>query len=122
MLNQLVFIESENMNEEPFTTDELIADVIGIKRESVQRLIRTHQKRLLVFGDIKYKLRKATKGSKGGTHKKIYLLNYQQAIQVIDWTRNLNRNCQKASKLKDELIEIKTTGRDSLQLPVKEGV
>ena len=45
-MNELVFLESNNINEEPFTTDEIIAEYSGNSRSSVTRLIRVHKKRL----------------------------------------------------------------------------
>lgn len=107
MLQELVFIESEDLNCEPFTTDEIIAKVVGIKRSSIQRLIRKHYTRLETFGEVSYQNIKIKTGKRGGQYKKVYFLNIDQALQVIDWTRNLNRNNQQAAKLKDELIASK---------------
>ncbi|BBM16409.1 hypothetical protein G15_0011 [Enterococcus avium] len=111
-MKELVFIESENLNCEPFTTDEVVAELIGIKTDSVKSLIRRHKERLELFGKVKYRMQRSSKSSngKGGQCRKTYLLNEQQALQVVDWTRNLNRNNQQAAKIKDELIRLfKTT-------------
>lgn len=102
-MNELVFLHSQYIEEEPYTTDEVIAYAVGIKRESVQNLIRKHIDRLSIFGEVKIKTGTPTK--KGGRPKKSYLLNKAQAMQVIDWTRNLSKKNRKAEKFKDDLIE-----------------
>ena len=43
-MNELVFLESNNIKEEPFTTDEIIAKYSGNSRSSVTRLIRVHKR------------------------------------------------------------------------------
>lgn len=83
MLNQLVFIESENMNEEPFTTDELIAEYSGNSRDSVTRLIRTYKKDLEEFGTLGFEIRPIAK-----TKMKIYHLNREQATLLITYLDN----------------------------------
>ncbi|RXK57258.1 hypothetical protein EPB68_09495 [Enterococcus faecalis] len=102
-MEELVFLHSLYIDEEPYTTDEVIAYAVGIKRESVQRLIRKHIDRLRIFGEVNFK--RVTPTKKGGRPKKVYLLNKGQATQVIDWTRNLSRKDRKAEKFKDDLIE-----------------
>ncbi|HAP4479973.1 TPA: hypothetical protein IUX43_002567 [Enterococcus faecalis] len=102
-MEELVFLHSQYIKEEPYTTDEVIAFAIGIKRKSVQNLIRKHIDRLRIFGEVDFKMGTPTK--KGGRPKKFYLLNKAQATQVIDWTRNLSRKDRKAEKFKDDLIE-----------------
>ena len=102
-MEELVFLHSQYIKEEPYTTDEVIAFAIGIKRKSVQNLIRKHIDRLRIFGEVNFKMGTPTK--KGGRPKKFYLLNKAQATQVIDWTRNLSRKDRKAEKFKDDLTE-----------------
>ncbi len=60
-MNELVSLHSQFIEEEPFTTDEVIADTVGIKRESVQRLIRKHIDRLRMFGEVNFKMGTSTK-------------------------------------------------------------
>lgn len=100
MLNQLVFIESENMNEEPFTTDELIAEYSGNEWDSVARLIRNYKSDLDEFGELGFEIRKPQKKSKGGRPKKIYHLNREQATLLITYLDNTDQ----VRKFKKELV------------------
>lgn len=115
-MQDLVFVESEGLNCEPVTTDVVIAELIGIKTDSVKALIRLHKERLELFGEVRHRRVKSSKSynGRGGQWIKTYLLNEQQALQVIDWTRNLNRNNQQAAKIKDELIRL---FRTTLKMP-----
>lgn len=54
MLNQLVFKESENMFEDPFTTDEVIAEYSGNILKSVKNLIRQYKNDLDEFGVLRF--------------------------------------------------------------------
>lgn len=62
-MQELVFIESEDLNCEPFTTDEVIAEFSGNNRDSVTRLIRNYQDDLKSLGssDLKSDLCQAVK-------------------------------------------------------------
>ncbi|WP_430598321.1 Rha family transcriptional regulator [Enterococcus sp. AZ177] len=88
MLNQLVFIESENMNEDPFTTDELIAEYSGNILKSVKNLIRQYKNDLEEFGVLRFEKAKPNKGTKGGRPQKIYHLNREQATLLITYLDN----------------------------------
>lgn len=83
MLNQLVFKESENMFEDPFTTDEVIAEYSGNSRDSVTRLIRTYKNDLEEFGTLGFEIRPIAK-----TKMKIYHLNREQATLLITYLDN----------------------------------
>lgn len=61
---KLVFVESENMNEIPFTTSDIIAK---------------YESDFEDFGVLAFKMRKPEKGSKGGRPELTYLLNEGQA-------------------------------------------
>lgn len=87
-MEELVFLHSQYIEEEPFTTDEVIAKYSQIKRESVSRLIRKYQKDLEEFGIMRFEIRKPQKGSKGGRPKKTYLLNEEQATLLITYLDN----------------------------------
>ena len=47
-MQDLVFLG--NVNEEPYTTDEIIAKYSGVKVQSVKRLIRSNRQRLGING------------------------------------------------------------------------
>ncbi len=80
----LVFTASKKMDEEPFTTDEVIAEFSGNSRESITRLIRRHKNRLEAFGKLGFEIRP----SKSGQKMKIYRLNREQATLLITFLDN----------------------------------
>lgn len=41
-MNHIVFTDSENLNEEPFTTSEVVAEYAELKHHAVQQLINMH--------------------------------------------------------------------------------
>lgn len=97
-MKKLVFIESENITEEPFTTDELISKYSENKLDSVKRLIRNHSLDLEELGVLGFEIRKM-KGK--GRPKKIYHLNEQQATLLITYLDNT----KPVRKFKKELVK-----------------
>ncbi|MET2119160.1 Rha family transcriptional regulator [Enterococcus faecalis] len=87
-MEELVFLHSQYIEEEPYTTDEVIAKYSENKEDSVKRLIRTHKEDLEEFGIMRFEIRKPKKGSKGGRPKKTYLLNEEQATLLITYLDN----------------------------------
>ncbi len=85
-MNELVFMHG--LNEEPYTTDKIIAEHCGNDLASVRRLIRSHKKDLQMFGVYGFQIRKPLKGSKGGRPQKTYHLNEQQATLLITMLDN----------------------------------
>lgn len=90
-MDKLVFIESENINEEPYTTDEIIAKYSGNEVKSVKKLITTYKNDLGEFGILRFQIAKPLKGSKGGRPSKGYLLNEQQATLLITYLDNTEK-------------------------------
>lgn len=84
-LPRLVFLEAGE--EEPFTTDEIIASCAQVQRSTVTRLIRNHQKDLETFGKVGFEIR-ALEESVTGQKEKLYHLNEQQATLLITYLRN----------------------------------
>lgn len=81
----LVFLEAGD--DEPFTTDEIIASCAQVRRSTVTRLIRNHQKDLETFGRVGFEIRALQ--TKGGIQDvKTYHLNEQQATLLITYLRN----------------------------------
>ncbi|MBD9927483.1 Rha family transcriptional regulator [Enterococcus faecalis] len=83
-MEELVFLHSQYIEEEPYTTDEVIAKYSQIKRESVSRLIRKYQKDLEEFGKVGFEIRAMESGQKA----KIYHLNEEQATLLITYLDN----------------------------------
>lgn len=85
-LPRLVFLEAGE--EEPFTTDEIIASCAQVQRKVVSNLIRRYKADLENFGILHFKNAKPTAGSEGGRPQKLYHLNEQQATLLITYLRN----------------------------------
>lgn len=85
-LSGLVFLEAGE--EEPFTTDEIIASCAQVQRKVVSNLIRRYKADLENFGILHFKNAKPTAGSEGGRPQKLYHLNEQQTTLLITYLRN----------------------------------
>ena len=82
----LVFLEAGD--DEPFTTDEIIASCAQVQRKVVSNLIRRYKTDLENFGVLRFKNAKPTAGSDGGRPQKLYHLNEHQATLLITYLRN----------------------------------
>ncbi|MFR0608448.1 Rha family transcriptional regulator [Limosilactobacillus balticus] len=76
------------LNEEPYTTDKIIADCSSNSLHAVRQLIRTNKKRLEEFGILAFEMRKL-KGR--GRPEKIYHLTEQQATLLITFLDNTSK-------------------------------
>lgn len=85
-MNDLVFMHG--LNEEPYTTDKIIAECSGNNLHSVKVIIYNHKEDLEEFGVLSFEMTKPLKGSKGGRPKKTYHLNEQQATLLITYLDN----------------------------------
>lgn len=77
-----------NLNDEPYTTSEVIAECAGIDRHAVQQQTKKHQKRLEKFGILAFEMRKPSKGSNGGHPRKEFHYNEEQATLLITFLDN----------------------------------
>lgn len=87
-MDELVFIESENINEEPFTTAEVIAEYSENDLKSVNKLITTYKEDLEMFGILRFQIAKLVGR---GRPRKIYKLNEQQATILITFLDNTEK-------------------------------
>ena len=85
-MNDLVFMHG--LNEEPYTTDKIIAECSNNQLKVVKNLIRNHKKDFEDFGVLHFENAKPLKGSKGGRPQKTYHLNEQQATLLITYLDN----------------------------------
>lgn len=85
-MNGLVFMHG--LNEEPYTTDKIIAKCGKNQLKVVKNLIRNHKKDFEDFGVLHFENAKPLKGSKGGRPQKTYHLNEQQATLLITYLDN----------------------------------
>jgi len=83
-LNNLVFLEPDDLNEIPFTTSKVIAENGNVKHDTVQRLIRNYENDLEEFGKLGFEIRPL----ESGQSEKVYKLNEQQATLLIIYMKN----------------------------------
>ena len=83
-MNNLVFLEPDDLNEIPFTTSRVIAENGKVRHDTVQRLIRGYESDLEEFGKLGFEIRP----SESGQSEKIYKLNEQQATLLIIYMKN----------------------------------
>lgn len=81
----LVFLEAGD--DEPFTTDKIIAESAQVKRRTVTKLIQQHKDDLETFGILRFEIAKLPDASRGRPEK-LYHLNEQQATLLITYLRN----------------------------------
>lgn len=85
-MEELVFLHSQYIEEEPFTTSKIIAEYAEIEHRAVRQLIRTYEKDLNEFGKTTFEMSKINKGR--GRKKKFYHLNEEQATLLITYLDN----------------------------------
>ncbi|MFG5536436.1 Rha family transcriptional regulator [Enterococcus faecalis] len=85
-MKELVFLHSQYIEEEPYTTSKIIAEYAEIEHRAVRQLIRTYEKDLNEFGKTTFEMSKINKGR--GRKQKIYHLNEEQATLLITYLDN----------------------------------
>ncbi len=85
-MEELVFLHSQYIEEEQFTTSKIIAEYAEIEHRAVRQLIRTYEKDLNEFGKTTFEMSKINKGR--GRKKKFYHLNEEQATLLITYLDN----------------------------------
>lgn len=98
----LVFVHG--LNEEPYTTDKIIAEHSGNSLHAVRQLIRTNKRRLEEFGILSFEMRKL-KGR--GRPEKIYHLTEQQATLLIAFLDNTPKVVEFKVALVHEFFRLK---------------
>src|SRR5665648_473459 len=84
-MNNLVFLEPDDLNEIPFTTSKVIAEHGRVQHETVVRLISKYENDLKEFGILRFEIGEI-KGR--GQPEKVYHLNEQQATLLITYMKN----------------------------------
>ena len=82
-MNDLVFMHG--LNEEPYTTDKIIAECSKNQLYNVKHLIRNHKRDFEEFGVLGFEIRKL---NGRGRPRKTYHLNEQQATLLITYLDN----------------------------------
>ncbi|MBF7139094.1 Rha family transcriptional regulator [Pediococcus pentosaceus] len=85
MQSNVVFTETLNLYDEPFTTAETIAEYAGVSKHAVNQLVRQYKNDLEEYGILAFEMRKL---SGRGRPKKIYQLNEEQATLLITYLDN----------------------------------
>lgn len=101
-MKKLVFTETALLNEEPFTTGEIIAEQAGVERGTVMRLINKYRERLESSGTLRFKIRPIAK-----TQIKTYLLNEEQAVFLVTLLRNTPQVVNFKQELSHQFIAMK---------------
>jgi len=83
-MNNLVFLEPDDLSEIPFTTSKVIAEHGKVQHDTVQRLIRNYESDLEEFGKLGFEIRPL----ESGQSEKIYKLNEQQSTLLIIYMKN----------------------------------
>lgn len=84
---KLVFIASDNLKNEPFTTSKIIAECGGQEHRAIRQLIETYSSELKEFGRVTFQM--IPFETNGGIQEiKVYLLNEEQATFLITLMRN----------------------------------
>lgn len=94
---ELVFLESQLIDEVPFTTSLVIAKCAEVEHRAVRQLINKYKSRLASMGKVTSKMSKINEGR--GRKTKIYHLNEVQSTFVI----TLLKNTEKVVDFKEEL-------------------
>jgi len=70
----LVFLEPDRLDSEPFTTSEVIAEYAGVQHHTVTRLLRDYGDDFASFGPLGFEIH-AAEHSRGYSEVKSYHLN-----------------------------------------------
>ena len=79
-MHELVFLEPNKIDEEPFTTSDVIAECADLNYRSVQRMIEKHQATIELYGKVRFQI---TPSGKTNQPKRVYHLNEQQATVLM---------------------------------------
>jgi phage regulator Rha-like protein len=86
-MNELVFLDPNDIKETPFTTSKVIAEHGQVKHHALQAMISKYEDDLKEFGRVSFEMRPLeTKG--GLQNEKIYHLNEEQATLLITYMKN----------------------------------
>ncbi len=81
----LVFLEPDKLDSEPFTTSKVVAECANIRHHTVTKLIQKHKTDFEEFGILRFKIEEI----KGRCQpEKSYQLNEQQATLLITYLKN----------------------------------
>ncbi|AEB72315.1 Rha family transcriptional regulator [Lentilactobacillus buchneri] len=88
MKKEIVFLSSEAVYADTFTTSDVIAKYAGSSHKTVNELIRRYKNDLEELGVLPFSMELPLKGSKGGHPRKVWRLNEEQATLLITYMGN----------------------------------
>jgi phage regulator Rha-like protein len=109
-MDNLVFLTSNSIDAQPFTTSKVIAECAKVQHHTVTRLIQKYESDLREFGKVRFEI-EASIGSTTGQMKKIYHLNEEQATLLMTYLKNT----APVRKFKKELVRQFYLMRSELQ-------
>jgi len=83
-MNELVFLDPDDIKETPFTTSKVIAEHGQVKHHALQQMILKYEEDIKEFGKLAFEMRP----SPSGQPEKIYHLNEEQATLLITYMKN----------------------------------
>lgn len=103
---QLVFVDTNYLKEEPYTTSEVIAKYGGQEHRAVRQLIESYTNELNEFGRVTFEM--IPFQTNGGLQNvKVYCLNEEQAIFLITLMKNTPTVVQFKKNLVKEFFMIR---------------
>ena len=89
-MDNIVFLEPNKIDSEPFTTSDVIAEFAGVNHHAIQQMISKYEKDLCEFGKVAFEMRPLPE-SRTKQSILVYYLNEQQATLLITYLKNTER-------------------------------
>ena len=98
-MDNIVFLEPNKIDSEPFTTSDVIAEFAGVNHHAIQQMISKYEKDLCEFGKVAFEMRPLPE-SRTRQSILVYHLNEQQATLLMTYLKNT----EKVRAFKKELV------------------
>ena len=89
-MTDIVFLEPDKIDSEPFTTSDVIAEFAGVNHHAIQQMISKYEKDLYEFGKVAFEMRPLPE-SRTKQSILVYHLNEQQATLLMTYLKNTER-------------------------------
>ena len=89
-MDNIVFLEPNKIDSEPFTTSDVIAEFAGVNHHAIQQMISKYEKDLCEFGKVAFEMRPLPE-SRTKQSILVYHLNEQQATLLMTYLKNTER-------------------------------
>ena len=98
-MDNIVFLEPNKIDSEPFTTSDVIAEFAGVNHHAIQQMISKYEKDLCEFGKVAFEMRPLPE-SRTKQSILVYHLNEQQSTLLMTYLKNT----EKVRAFKKELV------------------